>query len=301
MLAYEGKEPYIFVSYSHRDADRVIPIIRVLKDNMCRVWFDEGLKGGESWNDSIAEHLKECTVFLLFVSPDSVNSKYVFSEINYALSKDKAVMPVVLEPTDIPAGLEMMLSAIQYIDVSGQSEPTRIAASITSVLPKSVISVTDMPFIQDMGYSFYVKSQAVEREETREKNPCAIVCVGPDGEETEIFLLQRTGAYEAAYHVSSVEPIKDYYFSGNITGSYQINIKGSFLLEYPLNGPDVDVLLICLLRIPRHGSPTMRLVDYHYVHAVSSTNLQDEEEFDVVGEKGWSTQIKKYLEEKLYQ
>lgn len=301
MLAYEGKEPYIFVSYSHRDADRVIPVIRALKDNMCRVWFDEGLKGGESWNDSIAEHLKACTVFLLFVSPDSVNSKYVFSEINYALSKDKTVMPVILEPTDIPAGLEMMLSAIQYIDVSGQSEPTCIAASIMSVLPKSVVSVTAMPFIQDMGYAFYVRSQTVEREETREKDPCAIVCVDPDGNETEIFNLQRLGAYEAAYHVSSVEPIKDYYFSGQIAGSYQINIKGSFLLEYPLYGPDVDVLLICILRILRHGMPTMKLVDYHYVHAVSSTNLQDEEEMDVVGEKGWSTQIKNYLEGKLYQ
>ena len=32
MIAYEGKDPYIFVSYSHRDMDTVMPIIAELKN-----------------------------------------------------------------------------------------------------------------------------------------------------------------------------------------------------------------------------------------------------------------------------
>ena len=76
---------------------------------------------------------------------------------------------------------------------------------------------------------------------------------------------------------------------------------GSFGLEYPLYGPDVDVLLIFVLRIPRHGEPTLKLVDYQYVDSVSSLNCPEFEDLDVVGESGWSGQIKGYLEEILYK
>lgn len=301
MIAYEGKEPYIFVSYSHRDAEKVTQIIRILKEKMCRVWYDEGLKGGDSWNDSIAEHLKACSVFLLFISAASVASKYVFSEINYALTNDKTIIPVVLEKTDIPAGLEMMLSTIQYVDISDKTDIDDTTGSIMSLLPKTVFSKTNMPFLQDLGYSFYMISREVERQETATVNPCTIYYKDSSDNEVELLSFKRLGAYEANYYISSVEPIKDYFYSGKITGSYQVNIKGSFLLEYPLYGPDVDVLLICILRIPRHGVPEMKLVDYQYVDGVSSLNCKDEENLDVIGEKGWSTSIKSYLEDKLYK
>ena len=301
MIAYEGKEPYVFVSYSHADANTVIPIIRLLKDKMCRIWFDEGLKGGESWNDSIAEHLKDCHVFIAFISQTSVHSKYVFSEINYAIAKNKTVLPIILQSTDIPAGLEMMLSTIQQIDISALSDLKQMTARISEFLPKEVFSTTEMPFLCDFDYKFFTRVEEVERHETATKNPFSIILKQPDGSEKQIFSLQRLGVYDTVYRITAVDRLKDYFFSGNVTGSYQINVKGNFLLEYPLNGPDVEVLLICILRIPRHGEPTVKLVDYHYVNSVSSLTNLDEEDLDVVGEKGVSVQIKNYLESILYK
>ncbi|MBO5415523.1 MAG: toll/interleukin-1 receptor domain-containing protein [Clostridia bacterium] len=301
MIAYEGKEPYAFVSYSHRDIDLVLPIIARLKQNMCRVWYDEGLTPGESWNDSIAEHLKNCSQFILFISPDSIASKYVMSEINYALTKDKDIVPVILRKTELPAGLEMMLGTIQFLDISDYNgDIGKSVGMISSVLSKSVFSLTSMPFLEDLGYSFYMTTQNVERQEINEKSAATIFCRDSEGKETEIFNLSRLGAYEVSYRISSVEAMKDYFFPGKIIGSYQINIMGTFLLEYPLYGPDVDVLLILILRIPRHGEPTLKLVDYQYVDSVSSLNCLEQENLDVVGEIGWSAQIKKYLEGKLY-
>ena len=151
MIAYEGKEPYIFASYSHRDSDIVIPIISTLKQKMCRVWYDEGLTPGESWNDSIAEHLLNCTEFMVFISPDSVKSKYVFSEIHYAISKNKKILPVLLEKTDIPVGLDMMLSTIQFVDLSGVKDIGESANIICNLLDKEVFSLRvfgELPFSQ---------------------------------------------------------------------------------------------------------------------------------------------------------
>ena len=300
MIAYEGKDPYIFVSYSHRDMDTVMPIIAELKRRMCRVWFDEGLTPGESWNDSIAEHLLGCAQFVVFISPDSVSSKYVMSEVNFAISKNKEILPVVIKNATLPAGLEMMLSTTQFLDVTG-GDASAAAKTVADALAKSVFSHANMPFLQDLGYSFFMKTQDVDRREIKEKSPATIICKRDDGEEVELFRLNRLGAYDASYRISSVDTVKDYFFPGRIRGAYQINVLGYFNLEYPLFGPDVDVLLIFVLRIPRHGEPTLKLVDYQYVDSVSSLNLPEFEDLDVVGERGWSGQIKGYLEEILYK
>ena len=65
MNAYRGKEPYVFISYAHVDRDVVEKIIIGLKKNMCRVWYDEGLTPGESWNDDLAEHLKNAEIVIV--------------------------------------------------------------------------------------------------------------------------------------------------------------------------------------------------------------------------------------------
>ena len=299
MLAYEGREPYVFVSYAHKDIDRVLPIISMLKQNMCRVWYDEGLAPGESWNDSIADHLLGCSQFLLFISPDAVGSVYVMSEINYAISKGKDILPVILRKTELPSRLEMMLGTIQFLDLSETEDLGASAKKISESLRADVFSMTGAPFLRDLGYSFFMKTEEVAREETGTKKAATIFAEDEEGHIVELFTLERLGIYDASYTISSVEPIKDYFYPGVIRGSYQINVRGSFLLEYPLYGPDVEVLLVLILRIPRHGYPSLRLVDYHYASSVSSLSLPDEENLDVVGEVGTSTQIKKYLEEKL--
>lgn len=301
MIAYEGKEPYVFVSYSHKDMDSVLPIISLLKQKMCRIWFDEGLTPGESWNDSIAEHLLNCSQFLLFITPDSIRSKYVLAEINYALSKDKPIIPVILKKTELPASLELQLSTIQFLDISNVENVSQAVNSISPILLKSVFSLASSPFLQDLGHSFYLCTQEVERQETNVKPAATFLCKTPDGEELELFRLHRLGAYETTYKISSVDAMKDYFYPGVIRGSYQINVKGIFNLEYPLHGPDVDVLLVFVLRIPRHGLPTLKLVDYHYANSVSSLDCLEQENLDVVGEIGWSRQIKDYLENKLYK
>lgn len=48
-LPYNGLNPYIFVSYSHRDKDRVFPILSLLQRNSVRTWYDDGIQGGNNW------------------------------------------------------------------------------------------------------------------------------------------------------------------------------------------------------------------------------------------------------------
>ena len=304
MIAYQGKEPFAFFSYSHADANEVTSIIKAMKGRMCRIWYDEGLTPGESWNDEIAERILQCSQFVIFITPTAVKSRYVMSELNFALSKEKNILPVLLAETTLPVGIDLMLSTYQRLDIAKfdlkkQDDFTTACDKITDNLGRAVFSTRKDPFLEESGYYFYLRTQEVERRDSNKIEACQIVCRDGDGKESVLVGLHRLGAYEVAFSVSAVERITDFFFQGKINGLYQVNLLGRYLLEYPLYGPDVDVIIICILRIPRHGEPTMKIVDYQYVDSVSSTNLPEYNDLDNVGESGWSTQIKKYYEGKL--
>lgn len=115
MEAYEGSESYIFISYAHRDSDKVMPILRRLRESGCRVWYDEGIAPGSEWPEDIARHLDGSAMVIAFVTPNSMASANCRREINFALSREKPFLSVVLEPTEMPLGMELQLSAQQSV------------------------------------------------------------------------------------------------------------------------------------------------------------------------------------------
>jgi len=82
--AYQGDEPYIFVSYSHEDSDIVFPGIQRLRDQGFNIWYDEGISPGASWREELAESILGCDLFIILVSPQSANSDNCLKEVNYA-------------------------------------------------------------------------------------------------------------------------------------------------------------------------------------------------------------------------
>ena len=112
---YEGKKPYIFVSYAHKDSDRVFPILEELDRRGYRVWYDDGIAPGSEWPENIAQHLDGCSVTLAFISPNSIASANCRREVTFALSKRKPFLGIVLQPTEMSLGMEMQLSAQQCI------------------------------------------------------------------------------------------------------------------------------------------------------------------------------------------
>ena len=72
----EGK-PYIFISYSRKDDESVQEILQILRKNHIRFWYDMGLKSGEEWAEELGERIDKCEQFMVLMSPNSVESKYV--------------------------------------------------------------------------------------------------------------------------------------------------------------------------------------------------------------------------------
>lgn len=113
--AYNGPEPYIFVSYAHKDSAEVYSTIEKLSSLGYRIWYDEGIKPGVEWPENIAEHLDKCSLFMMFISPNSMASANCRREINFALSRSKKFLCIILTKTEIPLGMELQLASQQSI------------------------------------------------------------------------------------------------------------------------------------------------------------------------------------------
>lgn len=97
--AYEGKEPYIFVSYAHIDSDAVLPVIRELYNRKYRVWYDEGISPGSEWPQNIANHLNMASAVMIFVSGNSLASPNCENEVSVAAGQKKNIITVCLDGT----------------------------------------------------------------------------------------------------------------------------------------------------------------------------------------------------------
>jgi len=113
--AYAGEEPFVFVSYAHKDGHLVYPEIKALHDSGVRIWFDGGIDPGNEWPEDIAQALLKAKMFLVFVTPSAVESKNVRDEINFAINNDKSFLAVHLQETQLPAGLALRMGGIQAI------------------------------------------------------------------------------------------------------------------------------------------------------------------------------------------
>ena len=129
---YEGSDPFIFISYSHADSEKVYSILKRLQSERVRFWYDGGIESGADWNNNIAEHVKKCKCMIAFHSKKSSDSSHCKDEIAYLNNNrkskrtDKKILSIYLEEdVDLDLGIEMKITRFQSInlyDYDGREE-----------------------------------------------------------------------------------------------------------------------------------------------------------------------------------
>jgi hypothetical protein len=134
--AYKGDEPYIFISYAHKNSEIVFEHITHLRNAGFRIWYDEGIDPGTDWSDEIANALSDATVFLVFISPAAVASHNVKKEIVFAIDQRKHMMCIHVEETELPVGLKMQLGNIQSLLEDRFHDREKFYARLFDALPE---------------------------------------------------------------------------------------------------------------------------------------------------------------------
>lgn len=108
--AYTGNEPYLFVSYSHRDTEKVYPILDALYDRKYRIWYDESCENGNDFRDELRHRIEDAEAVLLFVSEYSMTSPFCGMEIIVARENGKRLYPIYLDNTVVPPAFQILLA-----------------------------------------------------------------------------------------------------------------------------------------------------------------------------------------------
>ena len=129
---YDGKEPYVFISYAHKDMDKVFAVIKKLQEEGFRVWYDEGIDPATEWDENIAQHIVDCGYLIAFISKNYINSNNCKDEINFARDLDKDRLLVYIEDTALPLGMSMRLRRLQAIHAYKYKEKNDFYAKLLS-------------------------------------------------------------------------------------------------------------------------------------------------------------------------
>ncbi|MEM8504861.1 MAG: GUN4 domain-containing protein [Cyanobacteria bacterium P01_D01_bin.1] len=134
----ESVKSSIFISYSRQDQAYVRKLINAFESKGLSVWLDERIDYGTAWQKVIEDHLRACQVFVLVMTPHSLESHWVQCELSLALELKKPVFPLLLE-----GERWFSVARIQIVDVrSGALPPERFFKKVsTSVVRVEVKKV----------------------------------------------------------------------------------------------------------------------------------------------------------------
>ena len=164
----DEEQPYIFISYSHKNRDMIIAIIQSLYESGWKIWYDEGLTIGDNYDETIKAHVQNCSAFLLFVTDESVDSKYIkANEIPWAVEFKKPIIKCILDDeTDFGihnanvvtvTSLSDIESVLNNISALSKGE-RRVAKGISVVVDPTV---RDQETGEGFAYCLYSEKNAV--------------------------------------------------------------------------------------------------------------------------------------------
>ena len=130
---YSGTEPYVFISYSHADAGRVLPVIGALDEARIRQWYDGGIEAGTNWPEVVASHLLHAGTVVFFLTPQFLRSQNCIREVHYAVSERKPMICVYLDQLELPNDLALQFSTATVIHAE-DGDSAKIAEELETLL-----------------------------------------------------------------------------------------------------------------------------------------------------------------------
>ena len=104
----------IFISYSSKDRAQAEQLTELLASAGLSVWIDKsGIDVATSWSGEIVDAIEGCKAFVVLLSPHSVESVNVVKEVSLAAEQKKKILPLDLEPVELPRDLKYHLAGLQ--------------------------------------------------------------------------------------------------------------------------------------------------------------------------------------------
>src|SRR5215216_3659105 len=109
--------PDIFVSYASPDRDVAFRIVGFLEEQGITCWVaPRDVPPGVEYGQAIIDGIEQSRALVLILSDQSNDSQFVKKEVERAVSKTKAVLPVRIREVTPSGSLEFFISTAQWVD-----------------------------------------------------------------------------------------------------------------------------------------------------------------------------------------
>jgi len=135
----------VFLSYASEDAVEAEKICGALVSAGIEVWFDKSeLRGGDAWDASIRQQIKNCTLFIPVISRTIQTRDEGYSRLEWKLAVDRShliaedrafLLPVVIDETmDAAARVPDRFREVQWTRPPGGETPPAFAERVARLL-----------------------------------------------------------------------------------------------------------------------------------------------------------------------
>ncbi len=132
----------VFISHSSLDRVFAEKIVDVLKRHGVASWYAPArLLGAQVWHDEIGRALRHCDWFLLILSENALNSKWVKRELTYALNDDRYNESILCDRQD---SRELYAIILDTSLVFNKSISPAISTKLASTCSGSGVSYTSL-------------------------------------------------------------------------------------------------------------------------------------------------------------
>lgn len=130
----------VFISYSRRDEIEISKMIRLFTNKGYEVLIDLScVCAGDFWVKKIAEAIRNCDVFVLVLSQNSVRSKIIHKEVSLAFEERKHIVPISIEDVVIPDEIRLFLTGLHTISIHGNPDGMDVVVKALDQIINQVI------------------------------------------------------------------------------------------------------------------------------------------------------------------
>lgn len=136
------ESPRLFISYSRKD----IVLRRLLQDKLAEsylhIWSDERFLGSERWWTDILSEIDTCDIFILLISPDTIESLFCRAEFSEALRLQKQIVPLIIRETP---SIPVVINDYQHVDLLRLTSSDQIYERIIQALERASSQIPSSP------------------------------------------------------------------------------------------------------------------------------------------------------------
>ncbi|MEP7235910.1 MAG: TIR domain-containing protein, partial [Ignavibacteriota bacterium] len=127
--------PDIFISYSRKNSEQAQSLALRLRASGSNVWMDTAsLAAAETWSAAIVSAIRDCKIFIVLLSADSVGSHNVTRELALASERNKSIVAIELGEVLLNDTMEYSLAGLHRIRYTDEEALTRTFGKLGIVL-----------------------------------------------------------------------------------------------------------------------------------------------------------------------